>query len=82
MQQHTGEHMVSGVVHRIYGFDNVGFHMGADAITIDFSGELTEQQLQEVEREVNERIWQDVAIRCWYPSPEELQKIPIAAKRS
>lgn len=81
MQQHTGEHMVSGVVHRIYGFDNVGFHMGADAITIDFSGELTEQQLQEVEREVNERIWQDVAIRCWYPSPEELQKIPYRSKK-
>ena len=52
-QQHSGEHMVSGVVHRIYGYDNVGFHMGADMVTIDFSGELTEQQLRDVEQEVN-----------------------------
>lgn len=81
MQQHTGEHMVSGVVHRIYGYDNVGFHMGADAITIDFSGELTEQQLQEVEREVNGRIWQDSPVRCWYPSPEELREIPYRSKK-
>lgn len=81
MQQHSGEHMVSGVVHRIYGFDNVGFHMGADMITIDFSGILTEAQLLEVEREVNQRIWQNSQVKCWYPTPEELQDIPYRSKK-
>lgn len=80
-QQHSGEHMVSGVVHRIYGYDNVGFHMGADMVTIDFSGELTEQQLRAVETEVNQRIWLDDAVKCWYPSPEELKEIPYRSKK-
>lgn len=80
-QQHSGEHMASGVVHRIYGYDNVGFHMGADMVTIDFSGELTEQQLREVETEVNQRIWLDDTVKCWYPSPEELKEIPYRSKK-
>ena len=80
-QQHSGEHMVSGVVHRIYGYDKGGFHMGADMVTIDFSGELTEQQLREVETEVNQRIWLDDAVKCWYPSPEELKEIPYRSKK-
>ena len=80
-QQHSGEHMVSGAVHRIYGYDNVGFHMGADMVTIDFSGELTEQQLREVETEVNQRIWLDDTVKCWYPSPEELKEIPYRSKK-
>lgn len=81
MQQHSGEHMVSGVVHRLYGHDNVGFHMGADMITIDFSGELTEEQLLEVEREVNGRIWLDSEVKCWYPDPEELKALPYRSKK-
>ena len=81
MQQHSGEHMVSGVVHRLYGYDNVGFHMGADMITIDFSGELTEEQLLEVEREVNGRIWLDSEVKCWYPDPEELKALLYRSKK-
>ena len=81
MQQHSGEHMVSGVVHRIYGYDNVGFHMGEDMITIDFSGVLTEAQLMEVEQEVNRRIWLDSTVKCWYPSPEELKDLPYRSKK-
>lgn len=81
MQQHSGEHMVSGVVHRLYGFDNVGFHMGADMITIDFSGILTEEQLLGVEREVNERIWLDSRVKCWYPDPETLKNLPYRSKK-
>lgn len=54
MQNHCGEHIVSGIVHRIYGFNNVGFHMGSDVITVDFDGVLTEEQLYDVEQEANE----------------------------
>ncbi len=82
MQQHSGEHLVSGVVHRRWGYHNVGFHMGADMITIDFSGVLTEQQLMEVEQEVNQRIWQNVPLKCWYPEPDELEQLPYRSKKA
>ena len=46
MQQHSGEHMVSGIIHEKYGYDNVGFHMGSDVITVDLNGMLDDAQLQ------------------------------------
>lgn len=81
MQQHSGEHMVSGIIHEKFGFDNVGFHMGAEMVTIDFSGILTEQQLAEVEEIVNRKIWENREIKCWYPSSEELKDIPYRSKK-
>ena len=81
MQQHSGEHMVSGVIHSTFGYDNVGFHMGGDVITIDFSGVLTEKQLAEVEAEVNSLIWEDREVKCWYPDPETLRTIPYRSKK-
>ena len=50
MQQHSGEHMVSGIIHEKYGYDNVGFHMGSDVITVDLNGMLDDSQLSEIER--------------------------------
>ena len=54
MQNHCGEHIVSGIVHRIYGFNNVGFHMGSDVITVDFDGVLTEEQLNGILGQINQ----------------------------
>ena len=59
MQQHSGEHIVSGIVHRLYGWENVGFHMGSDVITIDFSGPLDWDDLAKVERMASETVWAD-----------------------
>ena len=56
MQQHSGEHIVSGIIHRRFGYENVGFHMGADMVTIDFSGLLTMEDVREIEREANEAV--------------------------
>ncbi len=81
MQQHSGEHMISGVIHRRWGLDNVGFHMGADVITIDLSGELTMTELLEVEEEVNDRIWENREVKVWIPSREELAAIPYRSKK-
>ena len=55
MQQHSGEHIVSGLVHEAYGYNNVGFHMSSDVITIDFSGVLDERQLAEIEEKTNRK---------------------------
>lgn len=82
MQQHSGEHLVSGIVHRLFGYDNVGFHMGSDMITIDFSGELTPQQLREVELEANRIVWQDIPSHIFYPEQEELAALPYRSKKA
>ena len=66
MQNHCGEHIVSGIVHRIYGFNNVGFHMGSDVITVDFDGVLTEEQLYDVEQEANEAVLRNVPVTISY----------------
>ena len=81
MQQHTGEHMVSGVIHRRYGYHNVGFHMGSEMITIDFDGVIPAEDLPAIEAEVNAGIWQDLTVRCWYPSPEELPTVGYRTKK-
>jgi len=81
MQQHTGEHMVSGVIHRRYGWHNVGFHMGADVITIDFDGVVPAEDLPAIEAEVNAGIWADLPLRCWYPSPEALPDVGYRTKK-
>ena len=73
MQQHSGEHMVSGLIHEKYGYDNVGFHMGSDVITIDFNGLLTEEQMAEIEQRVNEKIWENRAVEIPYPTPLDAQ---------
>ena len=81
MQQHSGEHIVSGLVHEAYGYDNVGFHMGSDTITIDLNGPLDEAQLAEIERKTNQKIWEDTQIKIIYPTAEELEKIDYRSKK-
>ncbi len=81
MQQHTGEHMVSGVIHRRYGYHNVGFHMGSEVITIDFDGVIPAEDLPAIEAEVNRGIWQNLPVRCWYPEPEELPRVGYRTKK-
>ena len=81
MQQHSGEHMVSGVIHRRYGYHNVGFHMGSEVITIDFDGVIPVEDLPAIEAEVNAGIWANLPIRCWYPEPEVLPTVGYRTKR-
>lgn len=81
MQQHSGEHMVSGLIHAAYGYENVGFHMGSEVITIDLSGPLDMSQLEEIERQVNREIWKNSAVEITYPSPDELKVISYRSKK-
>jgi len=81
MQQHSGEHIVSGLVHAAFGWDNVGFHMGADMVTIDFSGPITDEQLREIERKANEKVWENLPYVVSWPSKEELGTIPYRSKK-
>ena len=81
MQQHSGEHMVSGIVHEKYGYDNVGFHMSSDVITIDFSGVLDKKQLEEIEAETNRKIWENTSVEIFYPEKEDLEQLPYRSKK-
>ena len=80
MQQHSGEHIVSGIVHATLGYDNVGFHMGKDAITMDFNGIITKEQLKEIEKKANEAVVKNLDIQVLYPSKEELEQIEYRSK--
>lgn len=80
MQQHSGEHIVSGIVHQMFGYDNVGFHMGTDAITMDFNGVITPSQLKEIEQKANQVVVKNVAILDHYPAKEELKEIAYRSK--
>lgn len=82
MQQHSGEHIVSGIINRRYGYHNVGFHMGSDVITIDFDGVIPEEDLASLEAEANSAVWQNLEVRCWYPSEEELPNVFYRTKRA
>ncbi len=82
MQQHSGEHIVSGMIHEKYGYHNVGFHMGAETITIDFDGEIPERELREIENKVNQYIWENHSIHVSWPSKDELGTIPYRSKKA
>ena len=80
MQNHLGEHLLCGAIHRLYGFDNVGFHLGADYMTFDIDGALTPEQIAEVEKKANRAVFEDVPVRCWYPKKDELSELDYRAK--
>ena len=82
MQQHSGEHILSGILCRDYHCDNVGFHMGADTVTIDYNAELTWQQVLAAEEEANRAIWADTPVEITYPSPEELERLDYRSKKA
>ena len=81
MQQHTGEHILSGLIHEKYGYHNVGFHVGKQAMEIDFDGPIPMEELMELERKANEAVWQNLPVKCWYPSQEELPHVTYRSKR-
>lgn len=81
MQQHSGEHIVSGMIHEKYGFNNIGFHLGADTITIDFDGEIPEEELREIELAANRYVWENHPLEISWPTPEELKVLPYRSKK-
>ncbi|MBP3301213.1 MAG: alanyl-tRNA editing protein [Clostridia bacterium] len=81
MQNHSGEHIVSGIVHSTFGYDNVGFHLSDEEMTMDYSGELSAEDLLRVEDAANRAVWENRAIRCEYPSAEELETLWYRSKK-
>ncbi len=80
MQQHSGEHIISGLVHARYGLRNVGFHLSVREVTLDFDAPLTLEQLREIEREANEAVQANLPIVISYPDKEELAMLSYRSK--
>lgn len=80
MQQHSGEHIFSGIVHSRFGFENVGFHLSDSVVTMDFSGVLSPEDIAEVEHEVNVAISKNIPIEVTYPSRDELAQLEYRSK--
>ena len=80
MQQHTAEHILSGLVHKRFGYQNVGFHLGDDLCTMDFNGPVTKEQMEEIEQEANRAVYQNIPVQILYPSEEELEGMEYRSK--
>lgn len=71
MQHHSAEHILSGMVHQLFGYDNVGFHLGIDEVTADYNGSFNEAQIDILEQKVNEAIIKNIEIKYGYPDHVE-----------
>ncbi|MBR3870754.1 MAG: hypothetical protein IKJ17_04560 [Clostridia bacterium] len=80
MQRHSGEHILSGTVHSLFGYNNVGFHMSETGMKIDFDGPLTQPDIDRVEKEVNFAVWKNLKVTAFYPTDEEIKNIEYRSK--
>ncbi|MBQ9141972.1 MAG: alanyl-tRNA editing protein [Lachnospiraceae bacterium] len=80
MQQHSGEHIISGLIHKHYGFNNVGFHLGFSEVTLDFDGVITLEQLREIEKEANRIVWKNLPVYATFPDKESLASLSYRSK--
>ena len=81
MQQHTGEHILSGTLHRLFGAENVGFHIGSEAVRMDTSVPISPEGLRQAEAEANRFVWRDLPVQISYPSRGELAHMTYRSKK-
>ena len=81
MQNHTGEHILSGIIHKLYGYENVGFHMDEEKIQADYDGVLTKENIDVIERTINDVIHQNLPVVETYPTNEELENLEFRSKK-
>ena len=81
MQQHSGEHIISGILCELYQCDNVGFHLGADTVTIDYNAKISWEQALAAERRANEIIWADIPVDISYPDKAALDALDYRSKK-
>ena len=80
MQQHSGEHMISGLLHSHFGLENVGFHLSDREVTLDMNGEVSLEQLRLIEQEANAYVWKNLPVNISWPSSEELVNLNYRSK--
>lgn len=81
MQNHSGEHIISGIVHNTFGYDNVGFHLNEKEIALDFSGVIDSDKISEIELEANRAVWKNIEINSFFPDEADKQSIAYRSKK-
>lgn len=81
MQQHAGEHILSGIMHKLFSCHNTGYHVGAEVVQVDFDCQVSQDMLPKIEAMANGAIYENIPIKCWYPTQEELPTIIYRTKR-
>lgn len=81
MQGHTGEHILSGVVNKLYGYDNIGFHMGDRVMLVDFNGVISSDEIRTIEVKANEAIYKNADVVAYYPTIDELEELKYRSKK-
>lgn len=81
MQQHSAEHIVSGIAHSLFGCENVGFHLSEDIVTLDFDKPLNREQIEKIESQANQKVYENVSFRCYYPTCDELETLEYRSKK-
>lgn len=81
MQNHSGEHIVSGLIHQKYGFHNIGFHMGKDTVTIDFDGAFPFEELARFEADANAQVWKNLPVDITVYDHEAAKAVSYRSKK-
>lgn len=81
MQCHTGEHIISGIIHRLYGYDNTGFHLSENIVTMDYNGPIEDSDITEIEWIANEAVINNVPVNCSYPDSDTLKTLSYRSKK-
>ncbi|MBQ7562580.1 MAG: alanyl-tRNA editing protein [Lachnospiraceae bacterium] len=81
MQNHTGEHILSGLLHKYWDSENVGFHLSEHIVTLDTSKQLKKDDIRELEEKANAAVYQNIPVTCRYYRPEELKDIEYRSKK-
>lgn len=81
MQNHSGEHIVSGIFHKEFGFDNVGFHLAEDFATLDINGIVDRKTINFIEYEANKAVWRNLKVKAYYPDKKELEALEYRSKK-
>lgn len=80
MQSHTAEHLLCGIMHKLYGCENVGFHLGEDEVVFDVNTVLTSEQMDEVLVTANRAVYENRKVSARFPSSSELQAMAYRSK--
>lgn len=80
MQQHSAEHIISGLLYKHYGFHNVGFHLSLNEVTMDVDQSISLEMLRDIEKEANEIVYKNLPVRAYFPSKEELELLNYRSK--
>ena len=80
MQQHSAEHIISGLLYKHYGFHNVGFHLSLNEVTMDVDQSISLEMLRDIEKEANKIVYKNLPVRAYFPAKEELEQLNYRSK--